>query len=69
MNQGLQIYQIGQGLARDKDRGAAFVPGINDLKSTLGRSGVRRADKAANTKEPPATPVTPPLNAKPPLVN
>ena len=68
MNQGLQIYQIGQGLARDTVRGAAYVPGINDLKSALGRAGIRKANKAAKQK-PPAAPATPPLNAKPPLVN
>jgi hypothetical protein len=63
MNQALQTYQIGQGLARDTVLGAPYVPGVNEMKVTLGRTGVRKAAKL-KTQEPPAAPAVPPLTAK-----
>ena len=68
MNQALQILQISQGLARDPALGAALTAGIKLMQDAIGRAGIRRAAKN-NTQEPPAAPATPPLNAKPPLVN
>jgi hypothetical protein len=68
MNQALQILQISRGLARDPGLGAALTAGVKLMEDALGRAGIRRAAKN-NAQEPPAAPATPPLNAKPPLVN
>jgi hypothetical protein len=68
MYQALQILQISRGLARDPALGAALTAGVKLMENAIGRTGIRRAAKN-NTKEPPAAPATPPLNAKPQLVN